>query len=127
MLGYTLPPLRGLVLSSSKVFSIPLGAVLSDDFWMRDAGCRGDMPSPDTPEVFLPLGTQLTIAGIVVGLAGALALTRLMASLLHGVRPSDPMTLLMVSAVVAVAATIATCIPSLRATFVNPIVALRSE
>src|SRR5437764_262200 len=90
-------------------------------------GAGATCPLQILPRCSYPLGTQLTIAGIVVGLAGALALTRLMASLLHGVRPSDPMTLLMVSAVVAVAATIATCIPSLRATFVNPIVALRSE
>jgi putative ABC transport system permease protein len=95
----------------------------------REIGIRMAMGASKRQVLIMILrqGTQLTIAGILVGLAGALALTRLMASLLHGVRPSDPMTLMIVSVVVGVAATIATCIPSLRATFVNPIVALRSE
>jgi putative ABC transport system permease protein len=77
--------------------------------------------------MILRQGAKLVFTGILMGLAGALVLTRLMASLLHGVRPSDPVTMMMVSAVVAVAATLATCIPSLRATLVNPIIALRSE
>jgi putative ABC transport system permease protein len=95
----------------------------------REIGIRMAMGASKEQVLMMILrqGTQLTLGGIVLGLTGALALTRLMASLLHDVRPSDPMTLMMVSAVVAVTATIATCVPSLRATRVNPTVALRSE
>jgi putative ABC transport system permease protein len=95
----------------------------------REIGIRMAMGASKGQILMLILrqGTLLTLGGIVLGVAGALVLTRLMASLLHGVRPSDPITLLLVSAIVAVAATIATCIPSLRATQVNPTVALKYE
>jgi predicted permease len=96
---------------------------------IREIGIRMAMGASKAQILIMILrqGARLTLAGIILGLAGALALTRLMASLLYGVRPSDPITLIMVSAVVAVAATLATCIPSLRATRVNPTVALKYE
>ena len=77
--------------------------------------------------IILQQGTRLILGGIVLGIAGTLALTRLMASLLHGVSPSDPMTLALVAAVVSAAAMSATCIPCLRATRVNPTVCLKYE
>ena len=64
-------------------------------------------------------GSRLILVGIAVGIAGTLALSQLMAGLLYSVSPNDPMTLVLVSAVVAAAAVVATCIPSLRATRVN--------
>jgi putative ABC transport system permease protein len=72
-------------------------------------------------------GSRLIVAGVIAGLAGALALTRLMASMLYGVSPKDPPTLVIVAAIVASVASLATLIPSLRATRVDPTVALRSE
>ncbi|HEY6253909.1 MAG TPA: ABC transporter permease [Candidatus Angelobacter sp.] len=72
-------------------------------------------------------GSRLTAVGILLGIAGALALTRLMASLLYGVSPKDPVTLVAVSIVVALVAVVATSVPSFRATKVDPTVALRSE
>lgn len=77
--------------------------------------------------IVLGQGAQLIHIGIAVGTAGTLALSRLMASLLHGVSPNDPITLVLVGAVVATAAIAATCIPSLRATRVNPTVCLKYE
>jgi ABC-type antimicrobial peptide transport system permease subunit len=63
----------------------------------------------------------------VAGLAGALALTRLMETLLFGVRPSDPATLAGVVALVVTVAAAACLVPAVRATRVDPMVALRYE
>ena len=72
-------------------------------------------------------GLLLTPIGIVAGLAGAFALNRLIASLLFGVRPTDPTTLaLVVMTIVAVA--IAACwLPAWRASRVDPNVVLRND
>ena len=75
----------------------------------------------------LKQGLTLAGAGIVAGLAAALALTRLMQTLLYQVRPSDPETFVVVSLVLVVVATIASAVPAYRATRVSPLVALRTE
>jgi len=72
-------------------------------------------------------GLELTAAGVVVGLAGAAALTRLMASLLFGVTATDVVTFSTVPLVLIATAVIAISVPALRATRVNPVVALREE
>jgi putative ABC transport system permease protein len=72
-------------------------------------------------------GTELTIAGIVAGLLGGVALTRVMASLLFGVSTTDVMTFSIVPGILIVTAMLATYIPALRATRVDPTVALREE
>jgi ABC-type antimicrobial peptide transport system permease subunit len=75
----------------------------------------------------LKQGVLLTGIGVVVGLVGALILTRLMASLLFGVTSTDAITYLGVSALLAAVAIFATYIPARRATQVDPIKALRYE
>ena len=69
----------------------------------------------------------LALMGIVAGLAGAAALTRVIASLLFGVSARDVATFLAVPALLALVAFAATVIPAWRASSVDPMVALREE
>jgi putative ABC transport system permease protein len=70
---------------------------------------------------------QLTLIGILAGLTGAAVLTRVIASLLFGVSTTDVATFLAVPVLLAAVAFAATVIPALRATSVDPLVALREE
>jgi ABC-type antimicrobial peptide transport system permease subunit len=72
-------------------------------------------------------GLGLAATGIVAGLAGAFALTRLMASLLYNVRPHDPLTFAAVTVALLLVALAASILPARRATKVSPITALRAE
>ena len=72
-------------------------------------------------------GLMLAGLGVAAGIGGALALTRLMESLLFGVRPADPLTLTGVVAVIGVIAILACLVPAHRATRVEPVVVLRDE
>jgi putative ABC transport system permease protein len=72
-------------------------------------------------------GLKLVFVGIVVGLAGALLLTRLMTTLLFGVTATDAVTYVTVALGLIIVALIACCIPARRATKVDPLVALRFE
>jgi predicted permease len=81
----------------------------------------------DVVKMVLAQGSILILSGLVLGILGALALSRLMSGLLYGIRPTDPVTYVIVAAVVAMAAIVACYFPSLRATRVNPTSALRYE
>jgi putative ABC transport system permease protein len=72
-------------------------------------------------------GFKLVIAGIAIGLIAAIALTRVMATLLFGVTATDPMTFTLISLLLVAVAAVASYIPARRATRVNPIIALRYE
>ncbi len=81
----------------------------------------------DVLRLFMGQGMRLVLLGLVVGLAGALALTRLMSSLLFGVSTTDVTTFVVVSVGLILIGMFACYIPARRATKVDPLVALRYE
>jgi len=78
-------------------------------------------------EMVLRQGLRLALVGAAVGLVGALIVAHLMAGLLYGVRPTDPLTFVGVSTVLTAVALAACYIPARRAMRVDPLVALRYE
>jgi putative ABC transport system permease protein len=81
----------------------------------------------DVLKMVLGRGLMLTLAGVAIGLAGAVALSRFLAGMLFAVQPHDPATLAGVSLVLIAVAALACYIPARRATRVDPMVALRYE
>jgi putative ABC transport system permease protein len=81
----------------------------------------------DVLRMVLKDGARMTLAGIVLGLVGALGLTRLMGSMLYGIKPTDPLTFISVAAVLAAIAMLACYVPARRAMKVDPMEALRHQ
>ena len=76
---------------------------------------------------FAAVALLLALVGVASGLAGSLALTRLLAGMLYGVTPTDPATFASVSLLLVAAALAACFFPARRATRVDPMIALRCE
>jgi ABC-type antimicrobial peptide transport system permease subunit len=72
-------------------------------------------------------GAVLAAIGVVIGLVGALFVTRFMRSMLYGVSPFDPVSFVAVAAILSAIAFVASYVPARRAAKVDPIVALREE
>ena len=81
----------------------------------------------DVLKLVLRNGMVLALVGVVIGLGGAFALTRVMRTLLFGITPTDAVTFGTVSALLMLVALFACYIPARRATKVDPLMALRYE
>ena len=86
-------------------------------------GARGS----DIGKLVLRQGLTAAFVGIAIGSAGALGLTRILASQLYGVSPHDPLTFLVVALTLLALAAAASYLPARRAARVDPVVALRHE
>jgi ABC-type antimicrobial peptide transport system permease subunit len=95
----------------------------------REIGIRMALGSPQTKvtSLFLWHGLRLSAVGVVCGLGAAIACTRLMSSLLFQVSPLDPLTYGGVACGLVAAAALASYLPALRATGIDPVEALRAE
>ncbi len=81
----------------------------------------------EVQRMFVWNGLRTAIVGTLIGLAGSLALTRVLGSLLYEVRPFDPATYLLAATMILGVAVLASALPARRASQVDPVVALRGE
>ena len=95
----------------------------------REIGIRMSLGAQrrDVLQLFLSQGMAVTLLGIVIGLGGAWAVTRIMRSLLFSVSPTEPLVFLAGPLAFAVVALLASFFPARKAAQVNPVIALRSE
>ncbi len=83
--------------------------------------------SRDVFRLILKQGARLAIAGVAIGVVAAFFLRNLMASLVYGLSPNDPVIISIVTSVVLLVILLACYLPARRATKVDPMVALREE
>jgi len=95
----------------------------------KEFGIRLALGAPHAALLSLVLsrGFLLTIGGVLIGLLGALALTRFLSGFLYGITSTDPLTFAVVSLVLAAISVLASYLPARRATRVDPLIALRAE
>ena len=81
----------------------------------------------DVLKVSVGQGAFLTLLGLLIGIVGALALSRLLSGLLFGVQPNDPVTFAAVAVFLCLVALVATYLPARRAAKIDPVIALRHD
>jgi predicted permease len=115
-----------LILAAIGIYGVLAYAVTrrTHEIGVRMAlGARG----PDVLRLVLGQGARVTVFGIVIGVAGAMFLTRFLQEMLYHVRPTDPMTFGGVILTLLAVALVASYIPARRATQVDPMQSLRHE
>ena len=117
---------RSLLLAACGIYGVLAYAVTQRQ---REIGVRMALGAQKRNVLSLVLGhgLRLAVLGVALGLMAALALTRVIQSLLYDVRPTDPVTFAVVSAVLIVVALLACWLPARRATLIHPMEALRDE
>jgi len=118
--------LVALILAATGIYGVMAYSVSQRT---REIGIRMALGarSSDVLSMVVRQGMKLVAIGGAIGLTAALALTRMMTSLLYGVSPTDPLTLGAISLLLILVALLACYLPGLRATRVDPMIALRYE
>ena len=126
MLLLTIFGLSALVLAAIGIYGLVAYSVRQRT---REIGIRVALGAQRSEilRLLLASGTKLILVGMVIGVLGALAVTRLIASLLFGVSPTDASTFVGVALFLGAVALVACWIPARRAMRVDPMVALRHE
>jgi hypothetical protein len=115
-----------LILATLGVYSVMAHLVA---FRTGEIGLRMALGAPPAAVMRMVLshGRRLTLIGIAIGIAGALAVTRLMQQTLFEVGPADPIVYVALSVILLIVAEAASWFPARRATRIDPVIALRSE
>jgi ABC-type antimicrobial peptide transport system permease subunit len=115
-----------LFLSAIGIFGVMSFSVVQR---LREIGIRMALGAKggDVVRMVSRQGLNLTLMGVALGLVAAFGLTRLMASILYGVSPADPVTFGGVAVFLVAVSFLATWIPAQRATRVDPVIVLREE
>jgi putative ABC transport system permease protein len=113
-----------VILALMGIYSVVSYSVVSR---RREIGIRMALgaPASDVLSSLMKQALALVTLGMVIGIAGAYALSRFLTSFLHGVRPTDPGTFTGMLVLLAITATLASLIPARRALRLDPIQALR--
>jgi ABC-type antimicrobial peptide transport system permease subunit len=118
--------LTALLLAALGIYGVMANAVSQRRIELGIRIALGAQVS-DILNLVLGRGLRLTALGLVIGLAGAFALTRFLESLLFDISPTDPYVFAGVTLFLCAIALIACCLPARQATKVNPVEALQSE